>query len=58
VVTGDINNVMNAHNLAMVALNSRMQHEANYTDEQLAKRGLKRLDVDPKNVMNPGKLCF
>ena len=49
-LTGDINNVMNAHNLAMVALNARMQHEANYTDEQLAKRGLKRLDIDPKNV--------
>ena len=49
-LTGDINAVMNAHNLAMVALNSRMQHEANYTDEQLAKRNLKRLDVDPKNV--------
>jgi methylenetetrahydrofolate dehydrogenase (NADP+)/methenyltetrahydrofolate cyclohydrolase/formyltetrahydrofolate synthetase len=49
-LTGDINAVMNAHNLAMVALNSRMQHEANYTDEQLAKRNLKRLDIDPKNV--------
>ena len=49
-LTGDINDIMNAHNLAMVALNARMQHEANYTDEQLAKRGLKRLDVDPKNV--------
>ena len=49
-LTGDINAVMNAHNLAMVALNSRMQHEANYTDEQLAKRKLKRLDIDPKNV--------
>ncbi len=49
-LTGDINAIMNAHNLAMVALNSRMQHEANYTDEQLAKRGLKRLDIDPKNV--------
>jgi formate--tetrahydrofolate ligase len=49
-LTGDINAIMNAHNLAMVALNSRMQHESNYTDEQLAKRGLKRLDVDPKNV--------
>ncbi|MGB9698357.1 MAG: formate--tetrahydrofolate ligase [Thermodesulfobacteriota bacterium] len=49
-LTGDINNVMNAHNLAMVALNARMQHEANYTDEQLAKRGLKRLDIDPRNV--------
>jgi len=49
-LTGDINNVMNAHNLAMVAVNARMQHETNYTDEQLAKRGLKRLDIDPKNV--------
>ena len=49
-LTGDINDIMNAHNLAMVALNARMQHEANYTDEQLGKRGLKRLDVDPKNV--------
>jgi len=49
-LTGDINDIMNAHNLAMVALNARMQHEANYTDDQLAKRGLKRLDVDPKNV--------
>jgi len=49
-LTGDINNIMNAHNLAMVALNARMQHEANYTDEQLAKRKLKRLDIDPKNV--------
>ncbi len=49
-LTGDINDIMNAHNLAMVALNARMQHEANYTDEQLAKRGLKRLDIDAKNV--------
>ncbi|MGQ9569322.1 MAG: formate--tetrahydrofolate ligase [Thermodesulfovibrionales bacterium] len=49
-LTGDINAVMNAHNLAMVALTSRMQHEFNYTDEQLAKRKLKRLNIDPKNV--------
>ena len=34
----------------MVALNARMQHEANYDDEQLAERGLKRLDIDPKNI--------
>ena len=26
---------MNAHNLGMVALTARMQHERNYTDEQL-----------------------
>ena len=49
-LTGDINDLMNAHNLAMIALNARMQHEANYTDEQLAKRNLKRLDIDSKNV--------
>jgi formate--tetrahydrofolate ligase len=49
-LTGDINAVMNAHNLAMVALTARMQHEFNYNDEQLAKRKLKRLNIDPKNV--------
>lgn len=48
--TGDINAIMNAHNLAMVALTSRLQHEFNYTDEQLTKRGLKRLNIDPRNV--------
>ncbi|HHF98490.1 MAG TPA: formate--tetrahydrofolate ligase, partial [Candidatus Aerophobetes bacterium] len=49
-LTGDINAVMNAHNLAMVALTARMQHEANYSDEILAKKGLKRLNIDPKRV--------
>ncbi|HHY40820.1 MAG TPA: formate--tetrahydrofolate ligase, partial [Syntrophaceticus sp.] len=48
-LTGDINDITNAHNLAMVALNARMQHEANYDDAELAERGLKRLDIDPKN---------
>ncbi len=49
-LTGDINAIINAHNLAMVALTSRMQHEFNYNDEQLAKRKLKRLNIDPRNV--------
>ena len=49
-LTGDINDIMNAHNLAMVALNARMQHERNYSDEELAQRGLKRLDIDPERV--------
>ena len=49
-LTGDINAVVNAHNLAMVALTARMQHEFNYTDEQLTKRNLKRLNIDPKNI--------
>jgi len=49
-LTGDINAIINAHNLAMVALTSRMQHEFNYNDEQLSKRKLKRLNIDPRNV--------
>ncbi len=49
-LTGDINAIMNAHNLGMVALTARMQHENNYTDEQLAQRNLKRLDIHPKKV--------
>jgi len=49
-LTGDINAVMNAHNLAMVALTARLQHERNYDDERLAKSRLKRLDIDPTSV--------
>ncbi len=50
-LTGDINDIMNAHNLAMVALNARMQHERNYTDEEMAKHNMgRRLDIDPKRV--------
>ncbi|MDA3971583.1 MAG: formate--tetrahydrofolate ligase [Desulfobulbaceae bacterium] len=48
--TGDINAIMNSHNLGMVALTSRMQHEANKTDAQLKEIGLKRLDIHPKRV--------
>jgi len=49
-LTGDIDAVTNAHNLAMVALTARMQHERNYDDAELAKRNLRRLDVDPTRV--------
>jgi len=49
-LTGDINNIMNAHNLAMVALTARLQHERNYNDEELLKRNLRRLRIDPSNV--------
>jgi formate--tetrahydrofolate ligase len=50
-LTGDINDIMNAHNLAMVALTSRMQHERNYTDEQLARlTGMRRLHIDPTRI--------
>ncbi len=49
-LTGDIDAITNAHNLAMVALTSRLQHEFNYSDEVLAKKNLKRLNIDPRNV--------
>ena len=49
-LTGDINDITNAHNLAMVALTSRMQHEFNYSNEELAKRKLKRIDIDPRSI--------
>jgi len=50
-LTGDITDIMNAHNLAMVALTARMQHERNYNDEQLQRlTGMRRLDIDPTRV--------
>jgi formate--tetrahydrofolate ligase len=50
-LTGDINDIMNAHNLAMVALTARMQHERNYNDEQLDRlTKMRRLEVDPTRV--------
>jgi methylenetetrahydrofolate dehydrogenase (NADP+) / methenyltetrahydrofolate cyclohydrolase / formyltetrahydrofolate synthetase len=50
-LTGDIDSIVNAHNLAMVALTSRMQHERNYTDSELAQHTTSpRLDIDPTRV--------
>lgn len=49
-LTGDIDSITNAHNLAMVALTARMQHERNYDDARLARIGLRRLDIDPARV--------
>ncbi len=50
-LTGDINDIMNAHNLAMVALTARMQHERNYNDEQLARlTRMPRLDINPTRI--------
>ena len=49
-LTGDIDAITNANNLAMVALNSRMQHERNHDDAWLAERGLRRLDIDENRI--------
>ena len=53
-LTGDINDIMNAHNLAMVALTARMQHERNNTDEWLEK---KTPDAKAKGY-NKGRFSF
>jgi formate--tetrahydrofolate ligase len=49
-LTGDIDKVTNAHNLGMVALTARMQHEHNYDDSRLSAKGLRRLDIDPDRI--------
>ncbi len=49
-LTGDIDAITNANNLAMVALNARMQHERNHDDAWLAERGLERLDIDENRI--------
>jgi formyltetrahydrofolate synthetase len=49
-LTGDIDAITNANNLAMVALTARMQHERNYDDARLAQSRLTRLDIDPERV--------
>ena len=50
-LTGDIDAITNAHNLCMVAMTARMQHERNYNDEQLQRlTGMRRLDIDPTRV--------
>jgi formate--tetrahydrofolate ligase len=50
-LTGDINDIVNSHNLAMIAMTARMQHERNYDDEQLERlTKMRRLDIDPTRV--------
>lgn len=49
-LTGDIDSITNAHNLGLVALTARLQHERNYDDARLKQAGLKRLDIDPARV--------
>ncbi|HEY9593208.1 MAG TPA: formate--tetrahydrofolate ligase [Spirochaetia bacterium] len=57
-LTGDIDAITNAHNLSMVALTARMQHEFNYSDAGLKKRGLERLDIDPRNIAQGWAIDF
>jgi methylenetetrahydrofolate dehydrogenase (NADP+)/methenyltetrahydrofolate cyclohydrolase/formyltetrahydrofolate synthetase/formate--tetrahydrofolate ligase len=49
-LTGDIHAVGAAHNLLAAAIDNRIYFESKMTDEQLAKRDLKRLDIDPYSI--------
>jgi methylenetetrahydrofolate dehydrogenase (NADP+)/methenyltetrahydrofolate cyclohydrolase/formyltetrahydrofolate synthetase len=49
-LTGDIHAITVAHNLVAAALDTRMYHESRQSDEGLARRGVKRLDIDPDTV--------
>lgn len=49
-LTGDIHAISAAHNLAAAAIDARLYHESRMSDEQLAKTGLKRLDIDPYSI--------
>ncbi len=45
-LTGDIHAITAAHNLVAAALDARIYHESRQSDEELARLGLKRLDID------------
>lgn len=49
-LTGDIHAITAAHNLVAAALDARMYHESRQSDEELAKLGVKRLNIDPYNI--------
>jgi formyltetrahydrofolate synthetase len=49
-LTGDIHAVGAAHNLLGAAIDARIMHEDSQSDEQLAKLGLKRLDINPYSI--------
>lgn len=49
-LTGDIHAITVAHNLVAAAIDTRMYHESRQSDEGLKKRGLTRIDIDPKTI--------
>jgi formyltetrahydrofolate synthetase len=49
-LTGDLHAISVAHNLVAAALDTRLYHESRQTDDQLAKAGLTRLDIDPHTI--------
>jgi len=49
-LTGDIHAVSIANNLLAAAIDARIKHEARASDKAWAKRGLKRLNIDPDTI--------
>lgn len=50
-LTGDIHAVAAAHNLCATALDARMHHENRWSDAFFEKQGLKKLNIDPYQVL-------
>lgn len=50
-LTGDIHAVAAAHNLCATALDARMYHEGRWSDAFFEKQGLKKLNIDPYQVL-------
>ncbi len=50
-LTGDIHAVGIAHNLLAAAIDARIMHEDRLSDEELKAIGLKRLNIDPYNIL-------
>jgi formyltetrahydrofolate synthetase len=49
-LTGDIHAIGAAHNLIAAAIDARMMHERNSSDDAWSKRGLKKLNIDPYSI--------
>jgi len=49
-LTGDMHAVGAAHNLIAAAIDARMMHERDFSDEGWRRRGLTRLDIDPYSI--------
>ncbi len=50
-LTGDIHAITVAHNLVAAAIDTRLYHESRQSDAALAKRGVRRLDIDPETII-------
>ena len=49
-LTGDLHAVSIANNLLAAAIDARIKHEAHTSDEDWAKLGLPKLDIDPDSI--------